>query len=124
MDGSEMAKMRATKLSLANNFVNQLTSLTLRLPKTSTGTGSNQNYKLEAGGRADITYSLVKKSWLPLNNLTATIEDTNACNITLYSDDLGTNYSGERETFSHDGEYFKWDGLRSTYLSAKSVQKN
>ena len=88
-NNADMAKKRATEFSMKNNFVNQFTSLTLTL------SDSSQNYKLEAGGRADITYSLVKKSRPPLDIVTETIEDPNACNITLYSK---VWHSGDRLT--------------------------
>ena len=88
-----MAKKRATEFSMKNNFVNQFTSLTLTLSDSRTGSG--QNYKLEAGGRTDITYSLVKKPRPPLDSVTETIEDPNACNITLYSK---VWHSGDRLT--------------------------
>jgi len=113
-DGSEPAKQSAANVSLANNFVTELTSLVVELPKTTTPpttlppppppphhplpppcTEPEQLACLTGCEKTEMSHALIPRSQLKLINESSTLEDPDTCKITLYS---GKRLGGDRIT--------------------------
>merc|ERR1711936_1283019 len=111
--GAEPAKQRAANVSLANNFVTELTSLVVEIPKTTPtptappSSEPDQPTCLTGCENTKMSNALIPRSKLKLVNESSTVEDPDTCKITLYSEKYHT---GDRITLVENvSDLTPWD---------------